>query len=94
MYDDEDDYDDTRGIGDNSLASDDRLRLLIERYERLDDEKKGVSDDMKDVVLEAKSVGYDPKIFRQIIKLRKMNPDDRKEQEALLETYMIALGMI
>ena len=81
------------GIGDNSLAADDRLRLLIERIENLESEKKAVADDVKDVYLEAKSIGYDPKIMREIVKIRKMSADDRKEREALLETYMIALGL-
>lgn len=81
------------GIGDNSEATDDRLRLLIERTERLEEEKKGIQDDIRDVYAEAKAVGYDPKIMRQIVKLRKMNPDDRREQEMLLETYCIALGL-
>lgn len=74
-------------------ASDDRLRLLIERIERLEDEKKGIADDIGDVYMEAKAVGYDPKIMRQIIKLRKMKPDDRSEADMLLETYKNALGM-
>lgn len=74
-------------------ASDDRLRLLIERIERLEEEKKGIADDIGDVYLEAKAVGYDPKIMRQIVKLRKMKPDDRSEQDMILETYKNALGM-
>ncbi|AOR76543.1 DUF2312 domain-containing protein [Novosphingobium resinovorum] len=74
--------------------SDDRLRLLIERVERLEEEKKGVSDDIKDVYNEAKAVGYDVKIMRNIVRLRKIKPDDRREQEMLTETYMAALGMI
>lgn len=73
--------------------SDDRLRLLIERIERLEEEKKGISDDIKDVYQEAKATGYDAKILRAVIRLRKMKPDDRKEFEAVLETYMNALGM-
>ncbi len=85
------------GIGHNSgpdaEVSDDRLRLLIERIERLEEEKKGVQDDIKDVYLELKAVGYDPKIARQIVRLRKMNPDDRKEQQAILELYCCALGI-
>lgn len=80
--------------GHNANAADDRLRLLIERVERLEEEKKGISDDIKDVYAEAKAVGYDAKIMRQIVRLRKMKPDDRAEQEALLETYMAALGML
>jgi len=74
-------------------ASDDRLRLLIERIERLEAEKKGIADDIGDVYLEAKAVGYDPKIMRQIVKLRKVKPDDRSEQDMILETYKAALGM-
>lgn len=74
-------------------ATDDRLRLLIERIERLEEEKKGISDDVKDVYAEAKSVGYDTKIMRQIIHLRKMKPADRAEMEAILDTYKAALGL-
>ena len=71
----------------------DQLRLLIERIERLEEEKKGIGDDIKDVYLEAKATGYDPKIMRQIIRLRKMQPHDRQEMEAILQTYLSALGM-
>lgn len=74
-------------------ASDDRLRLLIERIERLEEERKGISDDIRDVYAEAKAVGYDAKIMRQIVRLRKMKPDDRAEQETILDTYKAALGM-
>lgn len=80
------------GIGHNGDA-DDRLRLLIERVERLEEEKKGVADDIKDVYLEAKAVGYDPKIMRQIVRLRKMKPDDRREMEEILDLYKRALGL-
>lgn len=83
-----------RGIGDNSEAADDRLRLLIERVERLEEEKKGVQDDIKDVYAEAKAVGYCPKTMREIVRLRKMKPDDRREREMILETYMVALGLV
>lgn len=79
--------------GHNSKATDDRLRLLIERVERLEEEKKGIADDIRDVMGEVKAVGYDPKIFRQILKLRKMKPDDRREMEAVLETYKAAVGL-
>ena len=74
-------------------ATDDRLRLLIERIERLEEEKKGISDDIRDVYAEAKAVGYDPKIIRQVVRLRKMKPDDRFEMETVLETYKAALGL-
>lgn len=79
--------------GHNSNATDDRLRLLIERIERLEEEKKGIADDIKDVYSEAKAVGYDAKIMRQIVRLRKMKPDDRREMELILDTYKAALGM-
>ncbi len=74
-------------------SADDRLRLLIERIERLEEEKQGIADDVKDVYLEAKAVGYDPKIMRQIVRLRKMKPDDRAEMEMILDTYKKALGL-
>ncbi len=74
-------------------ATDDRLRLLIERVERLEEEKKGIADDIRDTYAEAKAVGYDSKIMRQIVRLRKMNPDDRSEMEMLLDTYKAALGL-
>lgn len=70
-----------------------QLRLFIERIERLNEEKQGVADDIKDVFSEAKGQGYDVKIMRQIIKLRQMERDARMEQEALLETYKAALGL-
>ena len=74
-------------------SADDRLRLLIERIERLEEEKQGIADDVKDVYLEAKAVGYDPKIMRQIVRLRKMKPDDRAEMEMILDTYKKAVGL-
>jgi uncharacterized protein (UPF0335 family) len=80
-------------MADEAQSTDDRLRLLIERIERLEEEKKGIADDIRDVYMEAKAVGYDPKIMRQIVRLRKMKPDDRSEQDMLLETYKNALGM-
>ena len=74
-------------------ATDDRLRLLIERIERLEEEKKGIADDIRDVYAEGKAVGYDTKLMRQIYRLRKMEPNDRREMETLLDTYKAALGM-
>lgn len=73
--------------------TDDRLRLLIERIERLAEEAKGISDDIKDVYAEVKAVGYDVPIVRQIVRLRKMKPDDRAEMDALLDSYRSALGL-
>jgi uncharacterized protein (UPF0335 family) len=72
--------------------TDDMLRLLIERIERMEEEKKGVSDDIRDIYSEAKSHGYDVKILRAVIRLRKMEKNERAEYEVLLETYMNALG--
>lgn len=74
-------------------VADDQLRLFIERVERLEEEKKGISDDIRDVYSEAKAMGYDPKIMREIVRLRKMEPHDRQEMQAILETYMAALGL-
>ncbi|MEO1221877.1 MAG: DUF2312 domain-containing protein [Pseudomonadota bacterium] len=74
-------------------ATDDRLRLLIERIERLEEEKKGTADDIRDVYAEGKAHGYDTKMMRQLVKLRKMKPHDREEMEMLLETYKAAIGM-
>ncbi|MDP2129973.1 MAG: DUF2312 domain-containing protein [Erythrobacter sp.] len=73
--------------------NDDRLRLLIERVERLKEEKKGIADDIRDVFMEAKAVGYDPKMMREVIRLRAMKPEDRAEQQHILDAYMTALGM-
>lgn len=70
-----------------------QLRLFIERIERLEGEKKGISDDIRDIFSEAKSQGYDPKIMRQIVRLRKMEPHQRLEMEAVLDTYKGVLGM-
>ena len=71
----------------------DRLRSLIERIEHLEEEKAGIAADIRDIYAEAKSVGFDPKIMRVIIKLRKMNAADRDEQEFLTETYRKALNV-
>lgn len=74
-------------------SADERLRLLIERIERLAEEKKGIADDIKDVYSEAKSTGYDTKTMREIVRLRKLKPDDLKERNAILQTYANALGL-
>ena len=70
------------------------LRSFIERIERLDSEKAAIGDDIKDVFTELKGRGYDAKAVRQILKLRKLDPNERTEQEAIVETYMSALGML
>ncbi len=75
------------------MSADDQLRLFIERIERLEEERKGVADDIRDTYNEAKSQGYDAKIMRQIVRLRKMEPHDRLEMEAILDTYKAALGL-
>ena len=77
-----------------ATVSDEQLRLFIERIERLEEEKKGIADDIRDVYLESKSQGYDPKIMRQIVRLRKMPVHDRKEMEAILDDYKSALGIV
>ena len=78
-------------MSDNISAE--QLRLFIERIERLEEEKKGIADDIKDVYAEAKSTGFDVKTMRSIVKLRKMEKHHRDEAEALLETYKAALGL-
>ena len=78
-------------MSDNVAAE--QLRLFIERIERLEEEKKGMADDIRDVYTEAKSQGYDSKTMRAIVRLRKMENHVRQEAEALLETYKAALGL-
>jgi uncharacterized protein (UPF0335 family) len=72
----------------------DQLKAIIERIERLEEEKKTISDDIKDVYAEAKGNGFDTKALRTIIRMRKQDADERAEQETILETYMQALGML
>ena len=81
------------GMGGGQIAADE-LRLLIERIERLEEEKKGISDDVKDVYAEAKGRGYDPTAIRKILSIRKKKKEEYQEEEAILEVYMQALGMI
>lgn len=71
----------------------DQLRSFIERVERLTEEKQTIADDIKDVFAEAKSVGFDPKILKKVIAIRKQDKDERAEEEAVLSTYLVALGM-
>jgi uncharacterized protein (UPF0335 family) len=89
--DDRDERDHKRGG--NSIARD-QLLNFVERIERLEDEKKTIADDIKDVYGEAKGTGFDTKQLRKVISIRKKDKDERMEEEAILETYMIALGMI
>jgi uncharacterized protein (UPF0335 family) len=72
----------------------DQLKAVIERIERLEEEKKTTSDDIREIYAEAKVNGFDVKALRTIVRLRKLDTDERKEQEAVLETYMHALGML
>lgn len=72
----------------------DQLRVFIERIERLEEEKKTIADDIKDVYAEAKGTGFDTKILKKVIALRKMDERERQEFEAVLDTYLAALGMI
>jgi uncharacterized protein (UPF0335 family) len=71
----------------------DQLKAFIERVERLEEEKKALADDIRDVYAEAKGSGYDVKALRTIVRLRKMETTERQEQQAVLDTYMHALGM-
>ncbi|MFH5924571.1 DUF2312 domain-containing protein [Roseomonas xinghualingensis] len=71
----------------------DRLRSIIERVERLEEERKALSDDIKDIFAEAKSAGFDAKVVRQVIRIRKQEPAQVEEQETLLDLYRRALGM-
>ena len=70
-----------------------RLKSFVERVERLEEEKAGLAADIREVYAEAKSNGFDTKVLRQVVRLRKMNPADRREQEELLELYKGVLGM-
>jgi len=80
-------------MAEGAIASE-QLRLFVERVERLTEEKKNIADDIRDVFLEAKSQGFDTKTIKEIIKLRAMDPHERREREALLDTYKAALGML
>lgn len=77
-------------VGGNSAE---QLRLFIERVERLEEEKKGILDDIRDVYSELKANGYDTRTTREIVRLRKLESHTRQEREALLETYKAALGL-
>lgn len=70
-----------------------QLRSFIERIERLEEEKKALADDIREIYSEAKGTGFDGKVMRQVIRLRKMESADRQEQEAMLDLYLSALGM-
>ena len=71
-----------------------QLKAFVERVERLEEEKKAIADDIRDVYGEAKVNGYDVKVLRTVVRMRKQDVNERKEQEAILETYLHALGML
>lgn len=79
--------------GENHVAAD-QLRNFIERVERLDEERKGISADIRDIYAEAKANGYDTKTMRRVVSLRKMDPHARQEMMSLEETYLAALGLL
>lgn len=81
-----------RNSSDDGVAQD-QLRAFIERIERMESEKKAIADDIKEIYSEAKGNGFDTKVLRQIIRIRKQDHAERMEQEALLDLYMAALGM-
>lgn len=79
--------------GTGNLARD-HLRAFIERIERLEEEKATLMEDIREIYAEAKGTGFDPKIMRQVVRIRKLEPDQRQEQEYVLDTYLSALGML
>ena len=79
------------GASDKGISAQ-RLKSFIERIERLEEERKALGADVREVYSEAKSTGYDPKVMRQVVKLRKMDASDRQEQESLLQVYLDAVG--
>jgi len=72
----------------------DQLRSIVERIERLEEEKKGIAEDIKEVYGEAKANGFDTKVLRQVISLRKKDLAERQEQDAVRDLYLVALGML
>lgn len=79
-------------VGHNSIAPD-RLLSIIERIERLNEEKKDIQDAIKDIMAEAKGAGFNPKVIREVIKMRAEDREDREEREAIRDAYLKALGM-
>jgi uncharacterized protein (UPF0335 family) len=80
-------------VSSDSVAQD-QLRAFIERIERMEEEKKAIADDIKEIYAEAKGNGFDTKVLRQIVRIRKQDASERQEHEAILELYMSALGMV
>lgn len=87
---DEDDEDDVRPTGNNSQSA---LKGFVERVERLEEEKKATAEDIRDVYSEAKGAGFEPKIMRKVVRLRKMNAEKRREEQELVELYCSAIGL-
>jgi uncharacterized protein (UPF0335 family) len=84
---------DERGAGDNSIAAQE-LRRFVERVERLDEEIAGLNDDKREIYSEMKGRGYDPKIIKKVLAIRRKKKGEHEEEQMILETYMAALGMI
>ena len=78
----------------DSMVAREQLRSLVERIERLEEEKKAISDDIREVYSEAKGNGFDTKVLRQVVRLRKLDLTERQEQDAVRDLYLNALGMI
>ena len=78
----------------DTMVARDQLRSIVERIERLEEEKKAISEDIKEVFGEAKANGFDTKILRKVISLRKKEVTEREEEQSMLDLYMAALGMI
>lgn len=76
------------------MTTNNQIKAIVERIERLEEEKAAIAQDIKEVYLEAKSNGFDPKIIKKVIALRKQDAEKRKEEQALIATYMDALGML
>jgi uncharacterized protein (UPF0335 family) len=79
---------------DASVVAKDQLLSIIERIERLEEEKKGIADDIKEVYAEAKGNGFDTKVLRKVVSIRKQDQAEREEQDAILDLYLTALGMV
>ena len=79
-------------VSSDSVAQD-QIKAFVERIERMEEEKKAIADDIKEIFAEAKGNGFDTKVLRQVVRIRKQDRSERMEQEALLDLYMTALGM-
>ena len=79
---------------DASVVAKEQLLSIVERVERLEEEKKGIADDIKEVYAEAKANGYDTKVLRKVVSIRKQDAAEREEQDAILDLYLTALGMV